>query len=286
VVRSMHRQDRFLIAQANQQVAALAGFEAAALFFKPPLELPAGHHSIQRQITAKVNTSVALIGYLVAEARPGLGLEYILAMSQTRKDSQVTVLRGQHRLVDQLLQAGIEVALPIRDRGVDLIAYIDRTSKFAAVPIQLKASSKRSIGLDQKYAQCPGLLLAYIWKIDLHDSTTFAMTCPEAMAIARAMGWTKTRAWENDGRYTNNSPGRKLCKMLEKHRMNAARWNSKVIEASHQLRCRTAPGPAPFRRMRTQYYAYVFNSSYAPLKSSTCPCSNRHSRVATSSIKS
>lgn len=45
---------------------------------------------------------------------------------------------GRNRLVDELLVAGLEVALPLRDRGIDLIAYVDLAavaSRFAAVPI-------------------------------------------------------------------------------------------------------------------------------------------------------
>ena len=40
-------------------------------------------------------------------------------------DSQVVEVLGRNRLVSDLLQAGLEVALPVRDRGVDLIAYAD-----------------------------------------------------------------------------------------------------------------------------------------------------------------
>ena len=38
-------------------------------------------------------------------------------------DSQAVELLGRNRLVSDLLQAGLEVALPVRDRGIDLIAY-------------------------------------------------------------------------------------------------------------------------------------------------------------------
>ena len=37
-------------------------------------------------------------------------------------DSQVTEYLGRNLLIDQLLRAGVEVAIPVRDRGVDLIA--------------------------------------------------------------------------------------------------------------------------------------------------------------------
>ena len=40
-------------------------------------------------------------------------------------DSQVIELLGRNRLVSELLRAGLEVAIPARDRGIDLIAYLD-----------------------------------------------------------------------------------------------------------------------------------------------------------------
>ena len=60
-------------------------------------------------------------------------------------DTQTIEILGRNRLVDELLVAGLEVAMPLRDRDIDLIAYVDLAVdalKFAAVPIQMKAASK------------------------------------------------------------------------------------------------------------------------------------------------
>jgi hypothetical protein len=40
-------------------------------------------------------------------------------------DTQLTELIGRNWLVNELLRAGLEVATPLRDRGIDLIAYFD-----------------------------------------------------------------------------------------------------------------------------------------------------------------
>jgi hypothetical protein len=72
---------------------------------------------------------------------------------------------GRRRLNDEILQPGLEVALPIRDRGIDLIVYADLREHvpiFAARPIQMKASSEQSFGLYQKYSRFPGLIIAYV----------------------------------------------------------------------------------------------------------------------------
>jgi len=39
--------------------------------------------------------------------------------------SQIVEFLGRQRLIAELIRDGLEVALPTRDRGVDLIAYAD-----------------------------------------------------------------------------------------------------------------------------------------------------------------
>jgi len=54
------------------------------------------------------------------------------------KDSQLTELIGRHFLIARLAAGGLEVAIPVRDRGVDLIAYLDlgtETKQFVSCPI-------------------------------------------------------------------------------------------------------------------------------------------------------
>lgn len=148
-------------------------------------------------------------------------------------DAQTVELLGRNRLIDELLRAGLEIAQPIRDRGVDLIAYADLDLKaFAACPIQMKAYSKRGFSINAKYEKFPGLLLAHIWNVDSDEKTiTFATTYPEALTIAEAMGWTKTASWCN-GVYVNTAPGPRLREQLEPHRMRPDSWWEKVTGAA------------------------------------------------------
>ena len=74
-------------------------------------------------------------------------------------DNQVIELLGRNRLIDQLLRAGLEVAQPLRDCGVDLIVYSGPRVPFMARPIQMKAASGMSFSLDRKYAKFPDLIL-------------------------------------------------------------------------------------------------------------------------------
>ena len=150
-------------------------------------------------------------------------------------DSQIVEMLGRNRLIDELLRAGLEVAVPMRDRGIDLIAYVDLESKtrsFVARPIQMKAASKRSFGLDKKYRKFPGLLLAFVWNLESErEQQTFALTYGEALDVADRMGWTGTESWGR-GRYSNTRPGKRLRGLLERYRMSSERWWSRIVEVA------------------------------------------------------
>lgn len=150
-------------------------------------------------------------------------------------DTQTIELLGRNRLIDELLLAGLEVAIPERDRGVDLIAYMDlteQTSTFAAVPIQLKAASTRAFSLNAKYERISNLVLAYVWGLKAPDhAQTFALTYQEALNIAEQLGWTKTASWAQ-GKYTTSVPSKRICQLLEPFAMSAPAWRKKVSEVS------------------------------------------------------
>jgi hypothetical protein len=147
-------------------------------------------------------------------------------------DTQVTELLGRHRLADELLRAGLEVAWPARDRGIDLIAYADlgkQVKNFVAKPIQMKAASTQAFSLFQKYTKISDLILAYVWNLaDPKSAVTFALTYPEALGVADSMGWTKTASWATGG-YSNSRPGAQLRALLSPFEMTSDRWWGKVV---------------------------------------------------------
>jgi hypothetical protein len=150
----------------------------------------------------------------------------------TVRDKQVVELLGRNRLVDELLRAGLEVAFPLRDRGIDLIAYADKgqgVQTFVAKPIQMKAAFVRSFGIDRKYAAFPSLILAYVWYVEDADKTmTCALAYRDAVSVAELMGYTKSPSWRK-GRYDRTRVGGRLLKMLEGHQMTADKWRAIVI---------------------------------------------------------
>ena len=150
-------------------------------------------------------------------------------------DSQLVELAGRNWLAAQLQRAGIEVARPERDRGIDLIAYIDRDErvpKFIARPIQIKAASKKVFSVNTKYRIFPGLLLVYVWNVnDPSKTTCCALTYNEAVDVARRMGWTKTASWKTYKNYSMTRPSARLCALLKAYEMNPENWWQKIARS-------------------------------------------------------
>src|SRR4051812_11848974 len=107
-------------------------------------------------------------------------------------DGQVVELIGRNYLVTQLLRDGLEVARPERDRGVDLIAFLEGTPDrpFAACPIQMKASTGAAFGVHRKYERFGTLLLAYVWHVtEPLETVAYLLTLADAVSVAGEMGW-------------------------------------------------------------------------------------------------
>ena len=147
-------------------------------------------------------------------------------------NSQIVELIGRNWLVNELLQADLEVAIPLRDRGIDLIAFADldrHVKSFIARPIQMKAASVSSFGVDKKYENFPDLIIAYVCYVKSPSKTvTYGLSYQEAVEVAHEMGWTKTISWEK-GAYSNQKPGEKLLNLLEPYKMSSQQWWDKII---------------------------------------------------------
>lgn len=151
-------------------------------------------------------------------------------------DTQLVELAGRNWLTSELLRAGLEVARPERDRGVDLIAYrdIDEKHQFNACPIQMKAATGEVFSLDPKYEKFPRLVLAYIWHLgDPIRTKCFALTYAEALQVADEMGWTKTPSWLTGGRnkqrgYSTTAPSERLKSLLVPFEMTSEKWLEKM----------------------------------------------------------
>jgi hypothetical protein len=159
--------------------------------------------------------------------------------TQKRVDSQLIELAGRNWLMSQLQRAGIEVAKPERDRGVDLIAYIEHP-RFLACPIQLKVSSKSAFVVYREKHQ--GMLLVYVWHVtDSAKTTALAMTWSEAEFIAKQMGWTEKPSYRKAKGYwrvpsvnsnSRKESVRKLRDLLERHKITNGEWMGIIQRAA------------------------------------------------------
>lgn len=145
-----------------------------------------------------------------------------------RPDPQRVEFLGRNRLIDELLQARLEVAVPIRDRGIDLVAYAELSAsigQFTAKPIQLKAAWERSFVIEGKYERIRNLVIAYVWNLgDPARVVTFAMTYDEGLKVGEAMGWLNSPSWATKKKYNTSSPSARLCELLEPYRMEPQKW--------------------------------------------------------------
>jgi hypothetical protein len=144
------------------------------------------------------------------------------SLAVRKKDSQLTELGGKHLLISRLIAAGYEVAEPLRDKGIDLLMYCsgENGSKFAALPIQLKASSHESFSLDRKYERFPRLLIAYVWNVHTPASSdVYALTFDEALQILKKKGHADRDAWTKGGKWYVRDAGVELKIMLKPYRM-------------------------------------------------------------------
>lgn len=149
-------------------------------------------------------------------------------------DPQHIGIIGKHIVIANLFAAGLEVAEPIRDRGVDLIAFHDGKNgeRFDAWPIQVKSSRGKSFLLDKKYEKLPRLIIVYVWNADCHDKNEiFALTYPEALKVLEEQGYANKKSWTQGRKWVVTNVGVKLEMLLEPHRMTPERWAKKLHAA-------------------------------------------------------
>jgi hypothetical protein len=143
-------------------------------------------------------------------------------LAQDKVDPQLIEVAGKHLLISRLIAAGLEVAEPIRDKGVDLIAYSGR-GDFVARPIQLKASSNESFSLAAKYSSLSHLLITYVWNVQTPErSEVYAMSFKQAEEILKSKKYDQTDSWQEKGYYFVRSAGAELKELLKPYRISTS----------------------------------------------------------------
>lgn len=121
-------------------------------------------------------------------------------MPSQKLDSQVVEIIGRSRLIESILRADLEVALPQRDHGIDLIVFDEgdtqRRTQFRAIPIQLKSSSTQQFSIARRHEQFPDLRIAHVWNVHEPNAVEiYVVTHEESVRVGDQVGWTKTNSW-------------------------------------------------------------------------------------------
>jgi hypothetical protein len=151
-----------------------------------------------------------------------------------RIDSNWVEPAGRSWLTAELFHAGLDVARPELDRGIDLTAYLHLDRRSRLMSIQMKAASKASFGLEAKYERIPKLILAYVWGLeDYAHIKCFALNYSEALQIMKEQGYTKSPSWKKGG-YSTSTPSEELRKLLAPFEMTHRKWRRLFDEVTSQ----------------------------------------------------
>ena len=160
--------------------------------------------------------------------------------TKSTNDKQIVEVLGRNRLIEILLTEGVEVAIPVRDKRIDLVAYFwadPLRSRFVAAPIQMKAASKKSFVLDKKYAETPGLLLAYVSHVnDGEETEIFLLTYHEALKVLEQRGHAKTDTWQHKGEWSATNPTGELLDALTPFKVGRGEFRQRLEKSIGRAR--------------------------------------------------
>jgi hypothetical protein len=144
-------------------------------------------------------------------------------------DSDRLELIGRGKVVDQLLRAGLGVAVPAVQGDIDLVVHTSLASpgSFVVCPLRVKSSATRSFSLDGRYEAVPNLIHVFVWGLATDAASIYALTHREAALVAEDLGYNLGPSWQKD-LYAVQPQNRNLVELLEKHRMTPERWVEKL----------------------------------------------------------
>jgi len=147
-------------------------------------------------------------------------------------DNQQIEVVGRNIITNQLLREGIEVAEPVRDRGIDLIAYLRKEDgdDFQARPLQLKVASDKDFSVYRKYEDFNEMVVVYVWRVTHDDGPEiYALTTQETLDVAEERGWTDTNTWENKRQYNDTKVTGPTQEAVNPYRIEPGEWRSKLF---------------------------------------------------------
>lgn len=148
-------------------------------------------------------------------------------------DTQQIELVGRAALESRLIREGFEVARPTRDKGIDLIVFLDEPSlPFAALSIQMKSYRGTRFGVWRKYEGMTDLVHVYVWNV-LDAPRFFLMNWAEAAALVPEQR-KRTPSWNREDSkagWSWKNPPRDVASELVRYE-NRWAWLRERLQAS------------------------------------------------------
>lgn len=148
-------------------------------------------------------------------------------------DAMTLRLLGRNRVIDDLLRAGLQTALPLVDgTGIDLFAFgMPRGAheRWVSAPVRVRASSGRAFAIDEGADRVPGLLHAFVWGLGGSDERVYVLNHREARTIAEQMGFALPQTGQF-ALYDHQAPTRSLMELIEPYRTGSDRWRDRLNE--------------------------------------------------------
>jgi hypothetical protein len=148
-------------------------------------------------------------------------------------DSEMLELARRARLMDQLLEDGVNIALPMGACEIDMLAYVNsRTGacRMASVPISVASFCSDALSSNLEAARASGLLIALVWGTgNPEDIRTFAFT-PAELTLVKMIEiiGRANAARSGDPRDQARMPGTVLQSALEPFAMSPGKWRKKI----------------------------------------------------------
>jgi hypothetical protein len=151
-------------------------------------------------------------------------------------ESEMLELMRRARLMDELVEDGVNVALPTGACEIDMLAYVDsRTASrtIVSVPIKVASFCSDALSSNLEAARTSGLLIALVWGISNPELVrTFAFTPAELTVVKMIEIMERANAARSGKRHDQACmPEAVLQNALEPFAMFPGKWRGKIIAA-------------------------------------------------------
>jgi hypothetical protein len=164
----------------------------------------------------------------------GLNLKSHAHFPNVRATSEMLELAGRARLMDELMEDGVSVALPIAACEFDMLAFVDsrtEASVLVSVPINIVSFGVDALWSNLKAARTSGLLIARVWEISNPEQVrTFALT-PAELTVLKMIQMIERACPVRASRAPDPSCAREAVahKALEPFAMARGKWRKKIV---------------------------------------------------------